>query len=71
MVAGPIPARPAARSQACALPASARPLAHRLTTMDFSGIAILAAVLGAVATITYIVLGVFAVRYLRRIAHKR
>ncbi len=39
--------------------------------MDFSGIAIVAAVLGVVATITYIVLGVFAVRYLRRIAEKR
>jgi hypothetical protein len=39
--------------------------------MDFSGIAILAAVLAAIATITYIVLGVFAVRYLRRIADKR
>ena len=39
--------------------------------MDFSGIAILAALLGVVATITYTVLGVFAVRYLRRIANKR
>jgi hypothetical protein len=39
--------------------------------MDVSGIAIVAAVVGAVATITYIVLGVFAVRYLRRIAAKR
>ena len=39
--------------------------------MDFSGIAILAAELAAVATIAYIVLGVFAVRYLRRIADKR
>jgi hypothetical protein len=51
--------------------ASARPLAHRLTTMDVSGIAIAAALLGVIATITYIVLGVFAVRYLRRIADKR
>jgi len=50
---------------------SARPLANRLAGMDVSGIAIAAAVLGAVATITYIVLGVFAVRYLRRIADKR
>jgi len=40
-------------------------------TMDFSGIVILAALLGVVATVTYIVLGVFAVRYLRRIADKR
>jgi uncharacterized membrane protein YuzA (DUF378 family) len=39
--------------------------------MDVSGIAIVAALLGVVATITYIVLGVFAVRYLRRIANKR
>jgi uncharacterized membrane protein YuzA (DUF378 family) len=39
--------------------------------MDVSGLAIVAAVLGAIATITYIVLGVFAVRYLRRIAEKR
>ena len=39
--------------------------------MEFSGIAILAAVVAAIATITYIVLGVFAVRYLRRIADKR
>ena len=39
--------------------------------MDVSGIAILAALLGVVATITYIVLGVFAVHYLRRIANKR
>jgi hypothetical protein len=39
--------------------------------MDFSGLAIVAAVLGVVATVTYIVLGVFAVRYLRRIAEKR
>ena len=39
--------------------------------MDSSGIAVVAALLGAVATITYIVLGVFAVRYLRRIADKR
>lgn len=39
--------------------------------MDVSGIAILAAALAVVATITYIVLGVFAVRYLRRIANKR
>jgi hypothetical protein len=39
--------------------------------MDFSGIAVVAAVLGVVATITYLVLGVFAVRYLRRIAEKR
>jgi hypothetical protein len=39
--------------------------------MDFSGIAIVAALLGVVATITYIVLGVFAVRYLRRIANRR
>jgi hypothetical protein len=39
--------------------------------MDVSGIAIVAAVLGVVATVTYIALGVFAVRYLRRIAEKR
>jgi hypothetical protein len=39
--------------------------------VDFSGIAIVAALLGVIATITYIVLGVFAVRYLRRIADKR
>jgi len=39
--------------------------------MDVSGLAIVAAVLGAIATITYVVLGVFAVRYLRRIAEKR
>jgi hypothetical protein len=39
--------------------------------MDFSGIAILAAIVAFAATITYIVLGVFAVRYLRRIADKR
>jgi hypothetical protein len=39
--------------------------------VDVSGIAIVAALLGVVATITYIVLGVFAVRYLRRIADKR
>jgi len=39
--------------------------------MDVSGLAIVAAVLGAIATITYFVLGVFAVRYLRRIAEKR
>jgi uncharacterized membrane protein YuzA (DUF378 family) len=39
--------------------------------MDVSGIAIVAALLGVVATITYIVLGVFAVRYLRRIANRR
>jgi len=39
--------------------------------MDVSSIAIVAAVLGVLATITYIVLGVFAVRYLRRIAEKR
>jgi hypothetical protein len=39
--------------------------------MDISVIAIVAALLGVVATITYIVLGVFAVRYLRRIANKR
>ena len=39
--------------------------------MDVSVIAIVAAVLAAVATITYIVLGVFVVRYLRRIADKR
>ncbi len=39
--------------------------------MEFSGIAILAAAFAAIATITYIVLGVFAVRYLRRIADKR
>jgi len=39
--------------------------------VDVSGIAIVAALLGVVATITYIVLGVFAVRYLRRIANKR
>jgi len=50
---------------------SARPLANRLAGMDVSGIAIVAAVVGAAATITYIVLGVFAVRYLRRIADKR
>jgi hypothetical protein len=39
--------------------------------MDVSGIAIVAAVLGVAATVVYIVLGVFAVRYLRRIADKR
>lgn len=39
--------------------------------MEFSGLAIVAAVLGVIATITYIVVGVFAIRYLRRIADKR
>jgi hypothetical protein len=39
--------------------------------MDVSSIAIVAAVLGGIATIAYIVLGVFAIRYLRRIADRR
>ena len=55
----------------CLRGTSACPLVCRLAAMEFSDIAILAAAVAAIATITYIVLGVFAVRYLRRIADKR
>jgi hypothetical protein len=49
----------------------ADPAGHKIWAMDTTGIAVAAAVIGALATVAYLVIGVFVVRYLKRIAEKR